>query len=336
VKRCLVTGTAGFIGFHVAARLLERGHHVTGVDGLTPYYDVKLKEARHAQLGRYDHFRPYRCMLEDDVQLQALFRHVQPELVIHLAAQPGVRYSLEHRRPYIETNIIGTFNILEACRELRPQHILIASTSSVYGAAAKFPLSETDRADHPLTLYAASKKSMEVIAHCYAHLWALPISIFRFFTVYGPWGRPDMAPFKFVRNILEGHPIDVYNHGQMERDFTYIDDLVEAIFRLSEKIPTRADGDPIVATAGTSAVAPYRIVNIGGRQPVKLMDFIQEIERAVGRKAECNFMPMQPGEAVRTEASTEFLEALIDYRPATPISVGVPEYVRWYRDYYQT
>ena len=273
--RCLVTGTAGFIGFHLAKRLLEQGHEVTGVDGMTPYYDVKLKENRHAQLEKHRSFSAHLCRLEDTGKLRTVFEGSAPELVFHLAAQPGVRYSLENPRSYIDSNVVGSFNILELCREVRPRHLLMASTSSVYGASTDLPLAETDRSDHPLTMYAATKKSAEAIAHSYAHLWDLPVTVFRFFTAYGPWSRPDMAPFKFVQNILAGRPIDVYNHGNMERDFTYIDDLVEAVVRLGGRIPTRAGDATGLDTESSSPVGPYRVVNIGGGLPVNLLRFIE-------------------------------------------------------------
>jgi UDP-glucuronate 4-epimerase len=310
--RCLVTGTAGFIGFHLARRLIADGHEVFGVDGMTPYYDVRLKEARVAQLERHNAFHAHRCMLEDSAGLVTIFREAAPELVVHLAAQAGVRYSLKNPRAYVESNVVGSFNIIELCREYRPRHLVMASTSSAYGASATFPLVETGSTDHPLTIYAATKKSMETMAHSYAHLWDIPTTIFRFFTAYGPWGRPDMALFKFVENILAGRPIDIYNHGRMERDFTYVDDLIDSI----------------------SPVAPYRIVNIGGGRPVGLLRFVEAIEETLGRKAERNYMDMQAGDVLRTEASTELLEALIGFRPATPIEVGVDAFVRWYRDYY--
>ncbi len=332
--RYLITGTAGFVGFHLANRLLRGGNEVLGIDGMTPYYDVKLKENRHFQLEKLGSFRPHICMLEDADRLLDAARDFKPEMVVHLAAQAGVRYSLEHPRAYIDSNVIGTFNVIELCRELKPCHLVIASTSSVYGASTDFPLAETARADHPLTIYSASKKSAEAIAHCYAHLWDIPTTVFRFFSAYGPWGRPDMALFKFVENMLAGRPIDVYNHGKMERDFTYIDDLVESIVRLCARPPVRGE-KRLVATDSTSAVGPYRIVNIGGGNPVSLLTFIEEIERALGRKAERNYMGMQTGDVVRTEASTELLEALIGFRPATPVSVGVAEFVRWYREYYR-
>ena len=254
--RCLVTGTAGFIGFHLAKRLLDQGHEVMGVDGMTPYYDVKLKENRHALLEKHNGFSAHLCMLEDSSNLKTIFEQSNPELVFHLAAQAGVRYSLENPKAYIDSNVVGSFNILEMCRIMRPQHLLIASTSSVYGASNDFPLAETDRADHPLTVYAATKKSVEVLAHSYAHLWDMPITVFRFFSAYGPWGRPDMALFKFVQNILARRPIDVYNHGNMERDFTYVDDLVEAIVRLAGRVPARAGDMTEVATDSSSPVAP--------------------------------------------------------------------------------
>lgn len=331
--RCLVTGTAGFVGFHLARRLLELGHQVTGIDGMTPYYDPKLKQARHAELARFNSFQPHICMLEDADQLGVLYQHAAADIVLHLAAQAGVRYSLENPHAYIDSNIVGSFNLVELCRLSPPRHLLIASTSSVYGNSTDYPLAETDAANHPLTLYAATKKSVEAIAHSYAHLWDIPTTLFRFFTVYGPWGRPDMAYFKFVERILAGRPIDLYNHGQMERDFTYIDDLVEAIIRLCDVPPARST-TRAVATDSSSRTAPYQIVNIGGRQPVTLLDFVAEIERAVGRKAIRNYMAMQPGDVVRTEASTDFIEALIGYRPTTPLSAGIAEFVRWYRGYY--
>lgn len=332
--RCLVTGTAGFVGFHLAKRLIADGHEVIGVDGMTPYYDVRLKEDRVALLDRHNAFQNHRCMLEDWASLAPIFRDARPELVVHLAAQAGVRYSLENPRAYIDSNVTGSFNVLELCRELRPRHLVMASTSSAYGASATFPLAETGFSDHPLTIYAATKKSMETMAHSYAHLWDIPTTVFRFFTAYGPWGRPDMALFKFVEAILAGRPIDIYNHGRMERDFTYVDDLVEGIVRLCATVPVRGAAR-IAATDSQSPVAPYRIVNIGGGHPVSLMRFVEAIEQALGRKAERNYMDMQPGDVLRTEASTELLEALIGFRPTTPIETGVAAFVGWYRDYYR-
>jgi UDP-glucuronate 4-epimerase len=331
--RCLVTGTAGFIGFHVAARLLKMGHDVVGIDGMTPYYDVRLKEARHRQLQISNRFEPHIVMLEDADAVAAIFAKAAPELVIHLAAQAGVRYSLENPRAYIDANIVGSFNVLDNCRRAPPRHLLIASTSSVYGSNEVLPFTELEKADHQLTLYAATKKAVEAMAHSYAHLWSIPTTMFRFFTVYGPWGRPDMALFKFVHNTLKGEPIDVYNHGNMVRDFTYIDDLVEGIVRLCAVIPVR--GEPIGPLDSLSPAAPYRVVNVGGGKPVDLMAFIAEVETALGRKTERNYMEFQAGDVAKTEASAELLQALTGYRPETPVAEGVREFVRWYRDYYQ-
>ncbi len=332
--RCLVTGTAGFIGFHVAKRLLHDGHRVTGIDGMTPYYDVRLKESRHAQLKQLSGYQGHQFMLEDADALRAAAEQCMPELVVHLAAQAGVRYSLENPRAYIDSNIVGSFNLLEICRQAKPRHLVIASTSSVYGGNTEFPFAETQRTDHPLTLYAASKKAVETIAHVYSHLWGIPITVFRFFSAYGPWGRPDMALFKFVQNILAGRPIDVYNHGRMERDFTYIDDLVEAIVRLCDRIPEQGKKGRVADVDSLSPVAPFRIVNIGGGEPVGLLHFIEEIEAALGRPAQRNYMDMQAGDVPKTEASTALLDGLIGFRPSTPVSVGIREFVRWYRDYY--
>jgi UDP-glucuronate 4-epimerase len=333
--RCLVTGTAGFIGFHVANKLLQDGHVVVGIDGLTPYYDVSLKERRHALLQSVANFSCHRLMLEDAAGLANVVEGFAPELVVHLAAQAGVRYSLENPGAYIDSNIVGTFNLLEQCRRApRLAHLVIASTSSVYGANTDFPYAETDRADHSLTLYAATKKSVEAMAHCYSHLWGIPTTVFRFFSAYGPWGRPDMALFKFVQNILADRAIDIYGHGDMERDFTYIDDLVEALVRLCGVVPKADRAGEVEGVDSLSPAAPFRIVNIGGGNPVGLLTFIHEIENALGRKAKRNYMEMQPGDVRKTEASTALLDALIGYRPQTPVSVGVRQFVRWYRDYY--
>ncbi|HJU20816.1 MAG TPA: NAD-dependent epimerase/dehydratase family protein [Stellaceae bacterium] len=330
--RYLVTGTAGFIGFHVARRLLAEGHQVTGVDGMTPYYDVRLKERRHALLRETAGFEAYQAMLEDAAAVGRIAERAEPDIVIHLAAQAGVRYSLENPRAYVDANLVGTFTILEICRALQPRHLLIASTSSVYGANTALPFAETDPADHPLTLYAASKKATEAMAHAYAHLWRVPTTLFRFFTVYGPWGRPDMALFKFVEATLAGRPIELYNFGQMERDFTYIDDLVEAVLRLVDKVPVI--GQKLAAEDSLSPAAPYRIVNIGGGNPVGLDEFVAAIEAALGRRAERRYVEAQKGDVPSTAASTRLLEALIGDRPRTPVAAGVAEFVRWYRDYY--
>ena len=328
----LVTGSAGFIGFHLTRRLIADGHSVTGLDGLTPYYDVRLKHDRLAQLLRSNRYHHNEAMLEDAAALDCLAQAAKPDVIVHLAAQAGVRYSLDNPRAYVDSNLVGTFNVLELSRRLQPGHFLIASTSSVFGGNDQMPFRETDRADHPLTFYAATKKAMEDMAHAYAHLWSVPTTAFRFFTVYGPWGRPDMALFKFVKATLEGQPIDVYGHGRMSRDFTYIDDLVEAIVRL---IPVKPEiGKPTVSNDSLSPVAPYRVVNIAGGMPVKLTEFIDAIERSLGVPVKRNFIEMQKGDVPATYAAADLLEALTGYRPATPVADGVDAFVRWYRSHY--
>ena len=330
--RFLVTGAAGFIGFHVARRLLADGHDIVGVDGLTPYYDVALKRARLAILEQSPAFRAHVLMLEDMAALERAARDAAPDVIIHLAAQAGVRYSLENPRAYVDSNLTGTFNVMEMARELQVKHLLYASTSSVYGANAAIPFRETDRADHPLTLYAASKKAGEEMTHSYAHLWKIPTTAFRFFTVYGPWGRPDMALFKFVDAALKGEAIDVYGEGRMQRDFTYIDDLVEAIVRLVERPPV--EGASVGASDSLSPVAPWRAVNIGGGQPVGLMDFVVAIERALGKPIRRNMLPMQKGDVPVTYAAPDLLEALTGYRPATALDEGIAAFVAWRRSHY--
>jgi len=332
----LVTGTAGFIGSHIAQRLLGQGHEVTGIDGFTPYYDLSLKEARQAQLEQHNGFHSHRLMLEDMASLRAAFGDGF-DYVFHFAAQAGVRYSIENPRAYLDANLAGTFNLLELMREKPPRHALMASTSSVYGANRSIPFRETDRADHPLTLYAATKKANEEMAHSYAHLFKIPITMLRFFTVYGPWGRPDMALYKFVSAIFEDRPIDLYNHGDMRRDFTFIDDLAEAIVRLADVPPPEPDpAREIDEGDSLSPVAAWRVVNIGAGSPVKLPDFVTAIEDAIGRKAKLNLMPMQPGDVPATYANADLLEKLTGYRPATPLNIGVPAFVSWYRDYYKS
>jgi UDP-glucuronate 4-epimerase len=331
--RILVTGSAGFIGFHLARRLLAEGHDVTGVDGMTPYYDVALKAARNAMLLREPAFQDHRLMLEDADALARVAEAARPEVIVHLAAQAGVRYSLENPRAYVDANLVGTFNVMEAARRVAPAHLLIASTSSVYGANQALPFRETGAADHPLTLYAASKKAGEAMTHAYSHLWNIPTTALRFFTVYGPWGRPDMALAKFVGDMLRDRPIDVFNRGALSRDFTYVDDLVEAIVRLARQAPAR--GRPAGGDADSlSPVAPWRVVNIGPGRPVGLMDFIAAIERALGRKAQLNLLPMQPGDSPITFASADLLEALTGYRPQTPVEAGVAAYCDWYKAYH--
>ncbi len=329
--RILVTGAAGFIGFHVCRRLLADGHEVVGLDGLTDYYDVELKRDRLAILQATPGFTAQIQMLEDAEAMAALGERAKPDAVIHLAAQAGVRYSLENPRAYVEANLDGLFNLMELARTCAVRHLLFASTSSVYGANAKVPFAETDVTDHPLTLYAASKKAGEAMTHAYAHLWGIPTTAFRFFTVYGPWGRPDMALFKFVEAIEAGEPIDVYNQGDMRRDFTYIDDLVEAVVRLLPKIPI---GVPVDTCDSLSPVAPWRVVNIGGGQPVQLLDFVEAIEAALGKPAVRNLMPMQAGDVPQTFADSDLLYALTAYRPSTPVAEGVAAFCAWWRERY--
>jgi UDP-glucuronate 4-epimerase len=324
-----VTGTAGFIGFHLAQRLLELGHQVDGYDGMTPYYDVHLKEKRHEILGRSNRFRPHIAMLEDYAALSAAVEAAKPDVIIHLAAQAGVRYSLENPRAYVDANLVGTFNVMEMTRIHKVKHYLFASTSSVYGANKVMPFVEQERTDHPLTLYAATKKASELMAHSYAHLWNIPTTGFRFFTVYGPWGRPDMALYKFVDAIEKDQPIDIYNHGRMERDFTYVTDLVEGIVRLIDCVPPAdATDDPSL-----SPVAPFRVVNIGLGAPINLLEFIEEIERKLGKKAIRNYMDMQPGDVPSTFANADLLERLTGYRCKTTVREGVSAFVDWYRGY---
>ena len=335
--RYLVTGDAGFIGFHVARRLLEAGHAVLGLDGLTDYYDVDLKRRRLAQLAAFPAFAHVTMTLEDHAGLLEQFACFEPEIVIHLAAQAGVRYSIENPRAYVSANIIGTFNILEACRAHPVAHLLLASTSSAYGANDKYPFEETDRAVHPITLYAASKASSELMAHSYAHLFGTPTTAFRFFTVYGPWGRPDMAYFLFTKKILEGEPIDVFNNGESWRDFTYIDDLVGSILLLAGKAPPLSNArEGLVPIPGDtlSPVAPYRLVNIGAGQPAKVADLIDEIERALGVAATRVMKPLPAGDVIRTFANADLLLAITGQKPSTPLAIGVPEFVRWYRQHY--
>ena len=331
--RVFITGTAGFIGFHLARLLLDEGVCVGGYDGMTDYYDVSLKEARSTLLSAYPTYSESRGMLEDCAALDAAIDAFAPTVIVHLAAQAGVRYSLENPRAYINGNLVGTFNVMEAALRHRVAHLLMASTSSVYGANTEMPFAETHKADMPLTIYAASKKANEAMAHSYAHLYGLPITMFRFFTVYGPWGRPDMAHFKFTRAILAGEPIDIYNHGVMQRDFTYIDDLVNGIRLLIDAVPP-ADGKAQSPQDSLSPVAPYRIVNIGNGVTVQLADFIAAIEAACGREAIRNLMPMQPGDVPATWADNRLLVDLTGYAPTTSIQEGIARFVAWFRDYY--
>ena len=329
--RFLITGTAGFIGFHLARRLLAEGHSVVGFDNMNDYYDRRMKEARHAILAGHEKFQAVVAPLEDMKALSRAADLAAPDYIVHLAAQAGVRYSLENPRAYVDSNLTGSFNLLEVAKASKPKHLLLASTSSVYGGNETMPFRESDRADFPITLYAATKKAMEAMAHSYAHLWGLPTTCFRFFTVYGPWGRPDMALFKFVDAIHASRPIEIYGMGEMRRDFTYIDDLVEAIMRLLDRSP--AIGKPVTFEGGVdtlSPVAPWRVVNIAGGQPVALLEFVEAIEEALGQRAERIMLPMQPGDVRETFADHRLLEALTGYRPQTPLSVGVPAFVEWY------
>lgn len=327
--RFFITGSAGFVGFHLCRRLLADGHVVDGYDAMTPYYDVSLKERRLATLARTNGFRNTVGHLEDMTALQAAYDASAPDVVVHLAAQAGVRYSLENPRAYVDSNLVGTFNLLECARVSPPRHLMMASTSSVYGTTAETPFYEAQATDRPITLYAATKKSTELMGHAYAHLWRLPTTMFRFFTVYGPWGRPDMAPLKFLEAIEDGRPIDVYNHGDMRRDFTYIDDLVEAVARLVDRVPVA--GEPAADGDTLSPDGPFRVVNIGRGAPAHLMDFIAELERATGRAAIRNYLPMQQGDVPVTFANCDLLEALTGYRPSTGIAEGIAELVAWRR-----
>ncbi len=332
MRTAFITGSAGFIGFHLAELLLEEGWAIAGFDGMTDYYDVRLKERRLEMLKRHQRFSFTRAMLEDADQLSAAITEAAPDTIIHLAAQAGVRYSLENPRAYIDANIIGTFNVLEAARIQCVQHVLMASTSSVYGANDAMPFDENQKTDTPLTIYAATKKANEAMAHSYAHLHGLPTTMFRFFSVYGPWGRPDMALFKFTKGIIEGTPIDIYNNGAMWRDFTYVSDLVHSIRALIDAVPggadTAVDGDSL------SPAAPFRVVNIGNASTVRLLDFITAIEAELGREAIRNHLPMQTGDVPATCANADLLQRLTGYRPQTSFTQGVAKFVRWYRDYY--
>ncbi|MCJ2035008.1 NAD-dependent epimerase/dehydratase family protein [Methylobacterium sp. J-068] len=335
--RVFVTGTAGFIGFHLARRLLGEGHAVTGFDGFSDYYDVGLKRARHADLARNPNFTAVEARLEAPGALLEAIGRAAPEIVVHLAAQAGVRHSLENPAAYVDANLAGMANLIEAVRAHPVRHLLFASTSSAYGGNTATPFREADAAVTPLTLYAASKLAGEAMAHAYSHLFAIPTTAFRFFTVYGPWGRPDMALFLFTRKILAGEPIEVFAGGAAERDFTYIDDLVAAIRGLMDRPPPLPGGagGPVLAGDTLSPVAPFRLVNIGGGRPVRVDAMIDELERALGRSAERVLKPLPPGDVPRTHASTDLLRALVGSVPETPLSVGIPAFVAWYRRYYE-
>ncbi len=336
LRKIFITGTAGFIGFHLANLLLSEGFQVHGFDGMTDYYSVTLKQRRHQMLHQNPNFSATEAMLEDNAKLQDVTQRFQPDIIIHLAAQAGVRYSLENPRAYIDSNVIGTFNVLEAARTLQVQHLLMASTSSVYGANENMPFVETEKADTQLTIYAATKKANESMAHSYAHLWDLPTTMFRFFTVYGAYGRPDLALFKFVDAILDGRPIDIYNHGDMYRDFTYVEDLVRAIRLLIDAVPVRpASPSDVREGDSLSPVAPYRVVNIGNSDKVRLLDFVEAIEHELGIKAKRNYMDMQTGDVPATWANADLLQHLTGYKPQTEFRDGIAKFVSWFREYYQ-
>lgn len=331
----LITGSAGFIGHALSRRLLAQGHRVTGFDAMSDYYDVELKRARHRDLAQYSGFTAVEARLETPGAVRNVMEAAKPDIVFHLAAQAGVRYSLVNPQAYVDANLVGVANILEAVRAHPVRHLMLASTSSAYGGNTSLPFRETDRAVTPLTLYAASKIAGEAMAHSYAHLFSVPTTAFRFFTVYGPWGRPDMALFLFTRKILSGEPIEVFGEGAAERDFTYIDDLVDAIVRLSDHPPPLpSEGGPVSDADTLSNVAPYRLVNIGGGRPVRLDAMIGALEAALGREALRILKPLPPGDVIRTHASTALLDALIGKVPETPLEVGIPAFVEWYRSYY--
>lgn len=334
-QKILITGAAGFIGMHTAERLLARGDQVVGVDNLNDYYDVGLKKARLARLTQHGNFSFHKLDVADREGMAHLFEREKPRRVIHLAAQAGVRYSLENPHAYIDANLQGFITILEGCRYQGIEHLVYASSSSVYGGNTALPFSEHHTIDHPVSLYAATKKANELMAHTYSHLYNLPTTGLRFFTVYGPWGRPDMALFLFTQAILEGRPIDVYNHGDMVRDFTYIDDIVEGVIRVADKPATANPAFDTEAPDPATSNVPYRVFNIGNSQPVPLIDYIHALENALGMEARKNFLPMQPGDVPATHADTRELEACVDYKPATPVSEGVKEFVAWYNSYFE-
>lgn len=332
--RYLVTGAAGFIGFHVARKLLDRGDDVFGIDNLNEYYDVRLKKARLERLTSHPTFQFQRLDLVDRLAIADYFRSVRPQRVIHLAAQAGVRYSLQNPHAYADANLVGFLNVLEGCRHQQVEHLVYASSSSVYGANTTMPFSVHHHVDHPLSLYAATKKANELMAHSYSHLFAIPATGLRFFTVYGPWGRPDMALFLFTQAILEGRPIDVFNEGRLRRDFTYVDDIAEGVLRVADRVPApNANWDAAAPDPSTSR-APYRIYNIGNHQPVELLHLINCLEDAIGKKAEKRMLPMQAGDVLATYAEVDELPQDVGFKPSTPIEDGVRHFVAWYREYY--
>lgn len=336
MKMVLVTGAAGFIGFHVCARLLRDGHQVVGVDNFSDYYDPQLKHARLRAIQDHPSFVFHKLELSDRNAVAAIFRDAQPKSVINLAAQAGVRYSIKNPYPYIDSNIVGFLNVLEGCRWHGVEHLVFASSSSVYGSNTRMPFSTHDNVDHPVSLYAATKKANELMAHSYSHLYQLPCTGLRLFTVYGPWGRPDMSYFLFTRAILEGRPIDVFNGGDMQRDFTYIDDIVEGIVAVMNHIPKGDSKWNPDSPSSDSSHAPYRIYNIGNNTPVRLMVMIEVLEKALGKKAAKNYLPMQDGDVPATYADIDDLTAAVGFKPRTSIEEGLPQFVKWYRSYYAT
>lgn len=333
--KVLVTGCAGFIGMHASKRLLARGDEVVGIDNLNDYYDVRLKEARLAQLNGQPGFRFVRMDLADRPAMEALFAAEKFHRVINLAAQPGVRYSLKNPHAYVETNLVGFLNVLEGCRHHQVEHLVYASSSSVYGANTHMPFSVHDNVDHPVSLYAATKKASELMSHSYSHLYNMPTTGLRFFTVYGPWGRPDMSPSLFASAILEGRAIDVFNHGRMQRDFTYIDDIVEGLIRVLDQVAAPNPGFDRDQPDAASSYAPFRVYNIGNHEPVELMDFIGAIETALGKPAIKNMLPMQMGDVVATYADTDDLRQAVGFSPSTPLKEGVGKFVEWFRQYHR-
>lgn len=332
----LVTGAAGFIGFHLANHLLAQNHHVIGVDNLNDYYDVRLKKDRLTILEKNTHFDFYQMDLVDKEKLTQLFEEESIEIVINLAAQAGVRYSIDHPHTYVHSNLVGFINVLEACRHFKVKHLIYASSSSVYGANTNIPFSTKDTVDHPVSLYAATKKANELMAHTYSHLFQVPTTGLRFFTVYGPWGRPDMAYFSFTKNIIADKPIKVFNHGDMGRDFTYIDDIVAAIIRLIDRPPLANRNWDSVSPDPSSSNAPYKIYNIGNNNPVNIIDFIHTLEKLIGKQAKIEFLPMQPGDVKQTYADISDLHADIGFTPTTTIDTGLKQFVDWYKKYYGT
>ncbi|MBD2771876.1 NAD-dependent epimerase [Iningainema tapete] len=334
MEKFLVTGVAGFIGFHLSNKLLQMGAEVIGIDNINDYYDVGLKHSRLTQLKNYHNFQFYKLDVSDRPSISELFTHHSPTKVIHLAAQAGVRYSITNPHTYVDTNLVGFINILEGCRHSQVKHLVFASSSSVYGANTKRPFTVHDNVDHPISLYAATKKANELMAHSYSHLYNLPTTGLRFFTAYGPWGRPDMALFLFTQAILQDQPINVFNEGKMQRNFTYVDDIIEAVTRVVDKIPQPTIDKTNFTLDPSTSFAPYRIYNVGSAKSVKLNYFIEVLENYLGKKAKKNLLPLQPGDIPEADADVQDLEQEFGFKPSTPVEVGIPKFVDWYRSYY--